>query len=62
MSQGIAVEVLEKELQDARSKLNNLTTYLDDLISKCAITYTSLENPNIRLRCSFIAISICPRM
>ena len=48
MSQGIAIEVLEKELEDARSKLSNLTTYLDDLISKCAITYTSLESPNIK--------------
>ena len=48
MSQGIAVELLEKELEDARSKLNNLTKYLDDLISKCAITYTSLEIPNIK--------------
>ena len=48
MSQSIVVEVLEKDLGDAQEKMMSLSTYLDDLISKCALTYTSIETPNIK--------------
>ena len=48
MSQSIVVEVLEKDLGDAKEKLRGLSTYLDDLISKCALTYTSIETPSIK--------------
>lgn len=48
MSQTIVVEVIEKDLQDARKKLDQLAHNLDDMVSKCAMTYTSLEDSRIK--------------
>ena len=47
-SQRISVEVLKKDFDSAEQKAFILGNLLDDLISKCAFTYTSIENPLIK--------------
>ena len=49
MSQKVSLEVLKKDLHLAEEKTASMDQNLDDLISKCAFTYTSIENPKIRL-------------
>ena len=48
LSQKLAVDVLKRELLHAEQKVQDIGNSLDDQISKCAFTYTSMENPKIR--------------
>ena len=48
ISQNLAVESLKRELEIAEGKVLEIGNYLDDQISKCAFTYTRIENPAIR--------------
>lgn len=47
-SQSVTLELLRRELRQLEQKKDSLAHQLDDLISKCAFTYTSLENPKIK--------------
>jgi hypothetical protein len=48
LSQKLSIDVLRKELASSEQKLKDMEINLDDQISKCAFTYTSIENPRIR--------------
>ena len=47
LSQKVSLEVLTRELRNSEDKTKALIVTLDDLISKCAFTYTTAENPQI---------------
>ena len=44
----VNIEILEKELAALADKRNCLQMALEDMLSKASITYTSLENPQIK--------------
>jgi hypothetical protein len=48
ISHKLAVESLKRELKIAEEKVLEIGDNLDDQISKCAFTYTRIENPAIR--------------
>jgi hypothetical protein len=48
ISHNLAVESLKRELESAEKKVLEIGNNLDDQISKCAFTYTRIENPAIR--------------
>lgn len=48
LSQKLTVDKLQYELNEANAKTLELRRHLDDLVSKCAFTYSCMENPNIR--------------
>jgi len=48
VSQNLAAESLKRELKSAEDKVLEIGNSLDDQISKCAFTYTRIENPEIR--------------
>lgn len=48
ISQNLAVESLKRELKSAEDKVSEIGNNLDDQISKCAFSYTRIENPAIR--------------
>ena len=48
VSHHLAVESLKRELSSAEEKVTEIESNLEDLISKCAFTYTRIENPEIK--------------
>jgi len=48
LSYKINVEVLQHEIDEANRKVLQYQVALDDLVTKSAFTYTSIEHPNIR--------------
>ena len=48
VSHHLAVESLKRELKSAEEKVTEIENNLEDQISKCAFTYTRIENPAIK--------------
>jgi hypothetical protein len=48
LSYRINIDVLQKEMEETRAKVGMYESSLSEQVTKCAFTYTALENPNIR--------------
>ena len=48
LSYKINIDVLQKDLEETRAKIIMYESNLSEQVTKCAFTYTALENPNIR--------------
>ena len=48
LSYRINIDVLQKEMEETRAKVIMYEGSLSEQVTKCAFTYTALENPNIR--------------
>ena len=48
LSYKINIDVLQREMEETRNKIILYESNLSEQVTKCAFTYTALENPNIR--------------
>lgn len=48
LNKDLAIECLQKELQDQQQERNTMAHNLDDLISKSSLTYTAILNPALK--------------
>ena len=48
LSYKINIDVLQREMEETRAKIILYESSLSEQVTKCAFTYTALENPNIR--------------